>query len=52
MNNSKLINDLFIAMSHDFETMSYYGDNEKDLLQELQTATPEILQEYKAIFLD
>lgn len=52
MDTKKLIKDLFNAMRCDFDTMSYYGDNERALWDELTTATPDILQEYKNTFLN
>lgn len=52
MNNNALIKQLFEAMRNDLETMATYGDNEKELLQELQTADADILKAYKETFLN
>lgn len=38
--------ELFRRMSCDMETMSYYGDDERALLNELLTADDEILDAY------
>ena len=42
---------LFEAMRNDLETMSEYGDDEKALWQELNTADDDILEEYKKVFI-
>jgi hypothetical protein len=47
-----IINTLFEAMRVDLDVMAEHNDSERDLLNELNTATPEILAEYKKIFID
>lgn len=42
--------ELFRRMSHDMETMSYYGDDERALLRELLTADEDILKAYCTIW--
>lgn len=44
------IAQLFKIMSHDMETMSYYGDDESALLAELFTADDEIINSYCDVF--
>lgn len=43
--------DLFQAMRADFETMAYYGDNEGELMAELEAADAETLEAYADTFL-
>ena len=44
------VEKLFDIMSHDLETMSYYGDDDGALLQELYTADDEIINTYCDVF--
>lgn len=46
-----LINALFNTMRNDLGVMAEYGDNEDALLEELRTATPDILDCYADTFL-
>ena len=46
-----MIERLFEAMRTQLEVMAEHGDNEAELLQELEEATPEILDEYASIYL-
>ena len=48
----KLINDLFNAMKNDLGVMAEHNDSEKSLLQELRTASPDILECYADTFLE
>jgi hypothetical protein len=58
--NEKMKNDsnynlrykLFEAMKNDICVMSEHHDNITSLLEEIRTATPDILETYKAIYLD
>lgn len=47
-----IISALFETMRNDLEVMAEHNDSERDLLNELNTATPEILAEHKKIFID
>lgn len=47
-----IISKLFEVMRVDLDVMAEHNDSESDLLNELKTATPEILAEYKKIFID
>ena len=51
MDRAQLIKALFEEMRNDLETMATYGDNEKELFQELKTADNDILKAYSEIFL-
>ena len=44
--------NIFEEMRNDFETMATYGDNERELLEEIATADTDILTTYKEIFLN
>lgn len=46
-----MIKRLFEAMRTQLEVMAEHGDNEAELLQELEEAPPEILDEYANIYL-
>lgn len=46
-----LINTLFNTMRNDLGVMAEHGDNEDALLDELRTATPDILACYADTFL-
>ena len=46
------IRALFEEMRTQLEVMAEHGDNEHELLQELKTCDDDILNEYKAVFLD
>ena len=52
MNNNELIKKLFDVMRNQIEVMAEHGDSEKSLMRELCRADADILNEYKAIFLD
>ena len=44
--------DIFEEMRNDLETMATYGDNERELLEEIATADTDIITTYKEIFLN
>ena len=50
--NLKTRLNVFEEMRNDLETMATYGDNERDLLEEIATADTDILATYKEIFLN
>lgn len=52
MARQETIKALFEEMRNDIETMATFGDNENELLKELQTADSDILRTYCDIFLN
>lgn len=52
MARQETIKALFEEMRNDIETMATFGDNESELLKELQTADSDILRTYCDIFLN
>lgn len=52
LNRDNLIKRLFEAMRCEIGVIAEHGDNEASILQELETATPDILEACTELYLD